>query len=194
MCQICADKKSLTKDVLRSLTQALIYCRLDYCNGQNNRHSDKTAAIGTEYRSLFSVWSTTSEPHHSSPTQPPLTSGAAECCQLYGNVSTALLIHIFRNSALSWKTLSSFTVCISWMQPTGKSADINQSAEYHIIWSTVWNGLPSVPRDYNSLSSGSGRTVICLDNAQYHPICLWHFWHCLQRSTYLGCWIWIWSA
>jgi len=103
MCQICADKKSLTKDVLRSLTQALIYCRLDYCNGQNNRHSDKTAAIGTEYRSLFSVWSTTSEPHHSSPTQPPLTSGAAECCQLYGNVSTALLIHIFRNSALSWK-------------------------------------------------------------------------------------------
>ena len=93
--------------------------------GRNNWHSIKMAADSTEYCGPFGVWSTMAGPHHSSPTQPPLASGAAKH------------LHICNKPACWWR----------------KFKDVLDSGRHRLDVSTCreWNSLPSALRD-SSLS------------------------------------------
>ena len=90
-------------------------------------HSDKTAAISTEY------CSTTSGQHHSSPTQPSLASGAAkdlfqDCDprRMEANPRRRNFIsaRILRRAGAGSSTTSLTAVGIDWMCRHAKCADV----------------------------------------------------------------------
>ena len=114
----------------------------------------------TEYCGPFSVWSTTAGPHHSSPTQPPLASGAAK--DLFQDCGTRMEIYPWRRTSIS----ALQEVCVPVEKVQGRSrlqsastgcVDLprvqmsvgQRSFAFH--GPTVWNSLPSALRD-SSLS------------------------------------------
>ena len=107
--------------------------------GRNNWHSIKTAAVSTEYCGPFGVWSTTAGPHHSSPTQPPLASGAAK--DLFQDCGPRMEKHPWRRTSISARSLRaggessrtfSTPVGIDWMCRPAKSTDVGGPAQLRL--------------------------------------------------------------
>jgi len=75
-------QRSLIKNALRSLVRAFIHCQLDYCNaflaGITDTQIKQLQSVHNTAAGSLTVWSTTSEPHPSSHTQPPLASDVAK--------------------------------------------------------------------------------------------------------------------
>jgi len=109
--------------------------------GRNNWHSIKTAVVSTEYCGLFSIWSTMAGPHHSSPMQPPLASGAAK--DLFQDCGSRMEMHSWCRTSISARSLRtggdssrtfSTPIGIDWMCRPAKSTDVGGSAQLRLPW------------------------------------------------------------
>jgi len=133
----------------------------------------------------FSVWSTTAGPRHSSPTQPPLASGAAK--DLFQDCGPSMEMHPWCRTSISARSLRaggessrtfSTPVGIDWMCRPATSTDVGGPAQLRLLRAhsvgTVCHQHCVTAACHWTRSRGGWR-LICLDSHECHPAPLWHF-------------------